>query len=219
MGTLYKKIILLTLLFLSTTLFASVAKVVAFKGEATITREGTTILLDKKSTILKYDEIKTKENTKIQLLFKDETIVSIGKNSTFKVLDYLYDEKNNNHKVELNMIEGTFRTITGKIGKFAPKRFNLKTKSASIGIRGTQIVMSISPNEEKIFCTEGKIFVQKLDSKISSTVNAGEFVSFKPGETKQKIDVRKIKKGDLKNINKNVRIQKKLSNGYNFIKI
>ncbi len=104
-------------------------------------------------------------------------------------------KKNNNHKVELNMIEGTFRTITGKIGKFAPKRFNLKTKSASIGIRGTQIVMSISPNEEKIFCTEGKIFVQKLDSKISSTVNAGgEFVSFKPGETKQKIDVRKIKK-------------------------
>jgi hypothetical protein len=211
MGILYKKIILVTLLLISTSVFASVAKVVAFKGEANILREGKIISLNRKSEIFKRDEIKTKENTKIQLLFEDETIISIGKNSTFRVVDYLYDEKNKNYETEFNMLQGVFRIITGKIGKLAPKRFILKTKSASIGIRGTQIVMKLTPNIEKIFCTEGKIFVKKLDSNISSIVNAGEFVSFKTNDAVQKIDVKKIKKNDIKKINKDISIKKNLA--------
>ncbi len=75
MTILIKKTILITLLFISTTAFANIAKVVAFKGEATIIREGKSLDLTKKSTILKHDSIKTKKNTKVQLLFKDNTII------------------------------------------------------------------------------------------------------------------------------------------------
>jgi len=210
MGISIKKIILLTFLFISTSLSANIAKVVALKGEATILREGKNISLTRESVILKHDEIKTNKNTKVQLLFKDNTIVSIGQDSSFQIFNYLFDEKNKKFEAKFSMLKGTFRTITGKIGKIAPKKFNLKTKSASIGIRGTQVVMNISNTQEQIFCTEGKILISKNDSNITSLVNAGEFVSFKSNE-KLKFNVRKIKQSDIKKINKTISIQNNLA--------
>jgi hypothetical protein len=203
------KIILLTLLFVSTSLFAGVAKVVALKGEATIVRNGSDIVLTRDSELFKEDKISTKENTKIQLMFIDQTIISIGKNSTFLISDYLYDEKNNEYKAEFSMFKGTFRTITGKIGKIAPEKFKLKTKSASIGIRGTQIVMDLSPNTENIFCTEGKIFVERLNTGMSAVVQSGEFVSFQK-DTKN-FEVNKINQSDINKINKDIVIEKNLA--------
>ena len=144
MGICTKKIIFLTLIFFSTSLFANVAKVVALKGNASIIRQGATIELTRESLLLKHDQITTKDNTKVQLLFQDETIISIGKNSSFQISDYLFDEKSKKYEAKFDMFKGTFKTITGKIGKLSPKNFNLKTKTASIGIRGTQIVMSLS---------------------------------------------------------------------------
>ena len=128
MGNLIKKLILITLLVATSSLFANVAKVVALKGDASVVRNNTTIKLDGNSIIEKQDVITTKDNTKVQLLFKDETIISIGENSSFQVNDYLYDEKNQKFEAKFNMFKGTFRTITGKIGKLAPDKFNLETK-------------------------------------------------------------------------------------------
>ena len=209
MVTSIKKFILITLLLFTSSLFANVAKVVALKGDASIVRNDTTIKLDGNSTIEKQDVIITKDNTKVQLLFKDETIISIGENSSFQVNNYLYDEKNQKFEAKFDMFKGTFRTITGKIGKLAPEKFNLETKSASIGIRGTQIVMNLSKDNEQIFCTEGKILVTNLTSKESSFVNSGEFVSL--DSTNTKIDVKKIKPNDLKIINNTITIQNNLA--------
>ncbi len=182
---------------------------VALKGDASVVRNNTTIKLDGNSIIEKQEVITTKDNTKVQLLFKDETIISIGENSSFQVNDYLYDEKNQKFEAKFDMFKGTFRTITGKIGKLAPDKFNLETKSASIGIRGTQIVMNLSKDSEQIFCTEGKILVTNLTSKESSFVNSGEFVSL--DSNNGKIDVKKIKPNDLKKINNTISIQNNLA--------
>ena len=210
MGICTKKIIFLTLIFFSTSLFANVAKVVALKGNASIVRQGEIIQLTRESILLKHDQITTKDNTKVQLLFQDETIISIGKNSSFQISDYLFDEKSKKYEAKFDMFKGTFKTITGKIGKLSPKNFNLKTKTASIGIRGTQIVMNLSKDREEIFCTEGKILVTKLDSKISSIVSAGEFTSFS-NQNNEKIEVKKIKNSDIKKINQSIVIQNNLA--------
>ena len=210
MGICTKKIIFLTLIFFSTALFANVAKVVALKGTASIIRQGAIIELTRESLLLKHDQITTKDNTKVQLLFQDETIISIGKNSSFQISDYLFDEKSKKYEAKFDMFKGTFKTITGKIGKLSPKNFNLKTKTASIGIRGTQVVMNLSKDREEIFCTEGKILVTKLDSQMSSIVNAGEFTSFS-NQNNEKIEVKKIKNSDIKKINQSIVIQNNLA--------
>ena len=202
MSSLCKKIILLSVLFMTNVAYANIAKVVALQGEVSIIRDGKTFFVTRESNIKKQDQIETKKNSKLQLLFKDQTIISIGNNSVFKVNEYLFDEKNKNVKAEFSMFKGIFRTITGKIGKIAPKKFILKTKTASIGIRGTQIVMNIQQNKEDIFCTEGKIYVTSFKTKRGITVSAGKFVSINPANIKLK--VKKIRNNDLYKINKSV---------------
>lgn len=201
-----RKLMIFMLLFVYSEMFAEIAKVVAFSGDATILREGKEIKLTKDSLILNDDEIKTKDHTKLQLLFNDNTIISIGKNSLFKVKDYIYDEKNNNYNVQFNMTNGVFRTITGKIGKIAPNKFKLNTKSASIGIRGTQIVLNLTNTQENIFCTEGKIFVEKRDENLSSLVEAGKFITIDLNQ-KNDFEIKDIKESDIKNINNNISIK------------
>ena len=108
------KLLVLFVLF-TNILFANVGKIVALKGEADITRDNKIIKVKRNTLLKEKDLLTTKNNSKVQILFKDETIISIGKNSTFKINDYLFENKDN-VKAEFSMIKGVFRTITGKIG-------------------------------------------------------------------------------------------------------
>lgn len=84
MGILIKKLILITLLVATSSLFANVAKVVALKGDASVVRNNTTIKLDGNSIIEKQDVITTKDNTKVQLLLKMKLLFLLVRILLFK---------------------------------------------------------------------------------------------------------------------------------------
>ncbi|WP_419770236.1 MAG: FecR domain-containing protein [Candidatus Marinarcus sp.] len=175
-----KKILILLTLF-SVFLFANVAKVVAFKGDAFIIRDNKEIKLELGSIILKNDAIKTQDNTKVQIIFTDNTIITVGKNSQLNVNNYIYDEQNKEYNANFGLLKGTFRTITGKIGKIAPNKFKLSSKTSSIGIRGTQILSNIQISGDTIFCTEGQIDIVSKTTGETVTLTAGEFIQIKEG--------------------------------------
>jgi len=200
-----KKIFLIFILIASS-LYADVAKVVALKGKAFITRAGKTIQVTRSTILERKDILITKSNSKVQLLFKDETIISVGKNSQLNIDEYVFDEKKD-VQAEFSMVKGMFRTITGKIGKIKPKNFKLKTKTASIGIRGTQIVTDISAKQERIFCTEGQIEITNNLNNSSIIVNEGEFVSIDILSNLNKVfEINKTKQKDISPVNKNIKL-------------
>jgi len=86
------------------------------------------------------------------------------------VSEYIFDEQNQKAEAEFNVVEGTFRTITGKIGKTNPDKFKLQTKSASIGIRGT----IFGGDENKVFCEDGQIAVNS--NGVEVIVNKDEII-------------------------------------------
>lgn len=82
----------------------------------------------------------------------------------------------------MNFSNGFFKTITGKIGKINPSKFKLNTKSASIGIRGTQIIMTTdSVAGDFIACTSGEISVTSNLTGNSVIVPSGNFTKIVPG--------------------------------------
>ena len=151
-----KKLLLVFTIF-STLLFANIGSVTIVEGEVFATREGKQIRLNLADKIEKNDFIETKINSKIKITFIDNTMITIGKESNLKIEDYFFDQNNKNgSKTELNITKGTFHTITGQIGKVNPSKFKLKTKNATIGIRGTEIY----GDQDRVFCTQGAIFVE-----------------------------------------------------------
>ena len=71
------------------------------------------------------------------------------------------------------------RTITGKIGKIAPRRFTVKTTTTTIGIRGTNFTISGAGSEgqQKVYCTFGAVDVNVLSTGTTVKVPQGTFVA------------------------------------------
>jgi len=149
----------LILMVLPILAFANVGKITVLKGDVQIKRSGEQITAKSGTTLEKNDFISTDKEGKVQIVFTDNTIFTIGKNSTLDIADYLYDESQpNKNTAKFNVLKGAFSSITGRIGKLNKSKFKLKTKSASIGIRGT----IVKANQETIMCTEGAITVTTL---------------------------------------------------------
>ena len=166
-----KKIILMFLLFVST-LFANIGTITLLEGEAFVKRGEETLRLNISDQISNNDFIETKTNSKVKITFIDNTIITIGKESSLKIEDYFFDSNNKNSaKTELNVSKGAFHAITGQIGKVNPEKFKLKTKNATIGIRGTEIY----GDQNRVFCTQGAIFVNSFGE--TREVSQGFFVN------------------------------------------
>ena len=166
-----KKIILMFLLFVST-LFANIGTITLLEGEAFVKRGEETLRLNISDSISNNDFIETKTNSKVKITFIDNTIITIGKESSLKIEDYFFDSNNKNSaKTELSVSKGAFHAITGQIGKVNPEKFKLKTKNATIGIRGTEIY----GDQNRVFCTQGAIFVLSFGE--TREVSQGFFVN------------------------------------------
>ena len=176
--------IFLYLFLMTEILFGSVGKVVTSRGEVTVLRGQNQLVVKTGLEIEEKDTIKTSSNGKLQIMFADDTLITIGKESEFSVKEYLFDN-NTNSKASFGISKGTFRAITGAIGKIAPQNFKLTSKSASIGIRGTQIYAEIKEDLDFVACTEGMITVTSLTTGQTIEIPAGSFTIIKPNQDPQ----------------------------------
>ena len=80
------------------------------------------------------ETIDTAKKSTAQLLFRDETTLTIGPNSSVVLHTFVYDPETNTGRVVLNTIKGAFRFITGSVDVSA---YQIKTPFASIGVRGS----------------------------------------------------------------------------------
>ena len=90
-----------------------------------------------KSPIYRMDTIKTGERGRVQLTFKDNSVVSLGRQTEMTIEQYEYNPAQNQGAMVTNVKEGIFRVMGGAITKIAPGNFKTETPTATIGIRGS----------------------------------------------------------------------------------
>jgi hypothetical protein len=164
-----KRLTILFLLLLSS-VYADIGEITAVNGKAILIRDKVEIPIKQHIKIEEKDIIKTMKNSKLQIIFKDQTVISLGQKTTFKIDEYLFSQTK--PKAKFNISKGLFKSITGKIGKIAPQNFKLKTQNATIGVRGTTIIGEVSKDLDTIMCSSGKIIVTSFGSKVA--VDMGE---------------------------------------------
>ncbi len=148
--------ILLFLLIFTAFVWSNIGNVGAYKGTATIIRSSGTLDIENGMALNVKDKIITSEKSQVQVILKDNTVVTIGPKSTFVFDAFTFGGKDDS-EVKMHIDRGFFRSVTGKIGKLAPERFKVKTVSATIGIRGTDFSARVSENKETISCYHGSI--------------------------------------------------------------
>ncbi len=158
-------------ILLSTHASASIGKVSLLKGEAFAQRDSTQNSLQTGSPIEGKDIVTTAKESRAQLLFEDKTVITLGSETAFRVEEYLSGASNAKAKFKFN--QGSFKVITGTIGKNAPENFTIETKTATIGIRGTWIEGVIEADGDWISCNRGQISVSSLKGGKIVTVPEG----------------------------------------------
>ncbi len=116
----------------------AIGKVVALRGVvlavSSINQEKRRLNI--KDQIFISETIQTKQG-RVQLMFKDNTLISLGRNTQMLIQDYLWEPGNKASKVETFVKEGSFRVMGGAITRDAPQNFKTHTPAATIGIRGS----------------------------------------------------------------------------------
>ena len=133
---------LIFFIFLATFAMASdkIARVLNVKGVATLTREGKSIGLVKDNWLYKNDRIVTKKKSSLEIKLVDNSFVNIGELSDLEMVDLVYDPIKKDGYIDLKIVTGAFRMISGNIAKLGPDLMKLDLPTATVGIRGTSIV-------------------------------------------------------------------------------
>ena len=146
---LLRHIPILLLLLLSHNLYGA-GKVVAQSQPAQIQREDIKILTGVDTPVKMYDEIETLNGT-VNILFEDDTKVSLSKYSKLVVDEYVYDSNKKIGKVSLKGRLGTLRYTSGKIAKNNRKNVKITSPTASVSVRGTDFTMTVEPTGKTTF--------------------------------------------------------------------
>lgn len=141
----YLFLVLFSFLLLPTNAQAAipVGQVAVVQGKATSrSADGTTTLLHSTSPIYLKDTIETNTGSRLQIVFADKTILTLGPNSLIVIDQYIYTPQKRTSELLFTTSRGVFRMISGNISRFFPDRVKIKTPAATIGIRGCFLAWS-----------------------------------------------------------------------------
>jgi hypothetical protein len=124
--------------------FASIiGDVILHEGNANIERtDGEDVDAEKDLDIFQYDTVKTGKG-KVAIGFIDDTRVDITQHSKLIIDEFVYDPNTKTGSLSLKAALGTVRYASGQIAKTSPTNVQIKTPTATIGVRGTDFSMTI----------------------------------------------------------------------------
>ncbi len=113
-------------------------RVLVAVGEVAALRGGQALQLTHGSIIEVGDQIRTGPSSNAQIRFADSAIISIKPQTMFAITEFAFSGREDGaEKAVFNLVRGGFRTVTGLIGRINKKNYEVRTPTATVGIRGT----------------------------------------------------------------------------------
>jgi hypothetical protein len=118
------------------------------------------------------DVIRTKSLSKAQITFKDNTVLTISPESRITIEEYMYDPAKGKRNAVLQMFQGLALFVVSKVYQTEQPDFVVKTHTAIMGIRGTEVGIRLQPNESTFLTFSGLIRVSSNFAEIPGFVDA-----------------------------------------------
>ncbi len=120
------------------------AKLVSTQGEVNaVDGAGTRRRLVDGGAIYPGETVETGASARGVLAFRDDSRLTLGATTRFKIDTFVYDDKNPGEgKFLVSLLRGSARALTGLIARANNRNVGFATATATIGIRGTGLDMS-----------------------------------------------------------------------------
>ena len=93
------------------------------------------------SKIFHGDTIISETKSNAQILFLDQTVLTLGEDSELTIDEFIYDPLSHEGSFVSNVKSGTVKFITGQISNNNPDNLEVKIPFGTLGARGTEFVV------------------------------------------------------------------------------
>ncbi|MGQ9688870.1 MAG: FecR family protein [Desulfobaccales bacterium] len=121
-------------------LAASVGTFIQVEGTVEVLHQGRPPAIPAKvrDGVSKGDQVRTKSQSRAQVRFVDETVLTISPGSSVLIEDYLYDAPQGYRQADLHLFRGLAYTVVNRVFQTEKPDFVMKTHTAVFGVRGTR---------------------------------------------------------------------------------
>lgn len=105
-------------------------------------------------TIFQNQHIRTGRDSAAQLLFRDETALTMGPNSSLVLDKAVYDPEKHTGEISVRAVSGAFRFISGSSPTGS---YSINTPAGTVGIRGTWVAMLIQGENIRLIVRDGLV--------------------------------------------------------------
>jgi len=156
-----------------------VAATVVDKMEGTVSTNRRVIGQGDK--VYKDEVVETGDRGKGQLLFLDETTLTVGPSSRVTLDRFVYDSNRGSGTVTMSAVRGVFRFVSGSLPSQA---YEIRTPAGSIGVRGTIFELIIDVDRTvTVRLIEGGIVFSLLNRQQVALTRPGQVLVIRPDQT------------------------------------
>lgn len=113
------------------------------RGVAHVHRGTTVTPLAVGLTIVPNDRVVTQADAIVGITLKDDTLLALGPNSNVTLENFAFNPTTHDGNLDVKIVSGTLRMITGLIARQAPANVKVVTPNAAIGVRGTDFIVEV----------------------------------------------------------------------------
>ena len=163
-----------------------VGTVAAVEGSARIGRTGTWTAATIGAPIQRGDDLLTGTPGRMRIVFQDDSVLALGDDSRVTVNEQVFNGDTGKAKSMMELLKGKVTAVVSDYYHRAGNTYEIKTVTAVAGVRGTEFVMTFSPQDEttEVIGISGHIEVHSLADPTGPgvLVTANESTTVEPGK-------------------------------------
>jgi hypothetical protein len=123
----------------SNTAAAGIAKIVT--GDVRVSDTQGERALKSGDAVFENTRLIAGKQSSASVVLRDGTTLVLSENSQFNIQKFTFDATTQDGGMLINLLQGSMRMLTGLIAKINPDAIQVKTKTLSVGIRGTDFIV------------------------------------------------------------------------------
>jgi hypothetical protein len=105
------------------------------------------------------DRLRTGPDGRLQVTFRDNSVLTLGEKANVVVDRYVYDPAKSKGEILLNATQGAFRFAGGKLKQMNEKKITVATPVAALAVRGTEFWAGPIDGQYGVLLLHGKVDV------------------------------------------------------------
>jgi len=163
-----------------------IGTVASIDGTAEIGRDGEWAAAVVGDPVHAEDILRTGKPGHMRIVFDDDSVLTLGDSSELTVSDHVFAPDQGETRSLVDLLSGTVNAVVSEYYKNPNAAYEVKTKTATAGVRGTEFVVSYEPAEKltEVFVVDGRVEVTSQVEDVQNTVflTANEVTYVRQGE-------------------------------------